>query len=74
MKNVRVASRVPFEEVKSIQDALKACEARLKDTGRILLRYSGTEALARVMVEGKDEVLVNEICQELSEVVFKALG
>lgn len=74
MKNVRVASRVPFEEVKSIQDALKVCEARLKDTGRILLRYSGTEALARVMVEGKDEVLVNEICQELSEVVFKALG
>lgn len=74
MKNVRVASRVPFEEVKSIQDALKTCEARLKDTGRILLRYSGTEALARVMVEGKDEVLVNEICQELSEVVFKALG
>lgn len=74
MKNVRVASRVPFEEVKSIQDALKICEDRLKDTGRVLLRYSGTEALARVMVEGKDEVLVNEICQELSEVVFKALG
>lgn len=74
MKNVRVASRVPFEEVKSIQDALKTCEERLKGTGRILLRYSGTEALARVMVEGKDEVLVNEICQELSEVVFKALG
>ena len=74
MKNVRVASRVPFEEVKTIQEALKTCEARLKDTGRILLRYSGTEALARVMVEGKDEVLVNEICQELSEVVFKALG
>lgn len=74
MKNVRVASRVPFEEVKSIQDSLKTCEERLKGTGRILLRYSGTEALARVMVEGKDEVLVNEICQELSEVVFKALG
>lgn len=74
MKNVRVASRVPFEEVDSIQEALKSAESRLKDTGRVLLRYSGTEALARVMVEGKDEVLVNAICQEISEVVFKALG
>ena len=74
MKNVRVASRVPFEEVDSIQKALKGAEEKLGDSGRVLLRYSGTEPLARVMVEGKDEVLVNQICQDVSEVVFKALG
>lgn len=74
MKNVKVASRVDFEEVESIQKALQEADIRLNGSGRVLLRYSGTEALARVMVEGKDEVLVNEICQEISEVVFKALG
>jgi len=74
MKNIRVASRVPFEEIDVIQKSLKEAEAKLKGSGRVLLRYSGTEALARVMVEGEDEVLVNAICQEVSEVVFKALG
>jgi phosphoglucosamine mutase len=74
MENVYVQKRMPFEQVEEIQDALKKAEEKLKDEGRILLRYSGTEALARVMVEGRNERLVSDLCKSLSSVVAKALG
>lgn len=74
MKNVRVAKRVPFEEVAEIKEAMTMAEEKLGKEGRILLRYSGTEPLARVMVEGRDEKLVHSLCDELLKVVSKALG
>ncbi len=74
MKNVRVAKRVPFEEVPEIKEAMTRAEDKLGKEGRILLRYSGTEALARVMVEGRDQRLVLSLCDELVKVVAKALG
>lgn len=74
MQNVHVSKRVPFEEVPEIKKAMDHAEAKLGKEGRILLRYSGTEALARVMVEGKDNKLVTSLCNELSEVVKKALA
>jgi phosphoglucosamine mutase len=74
MKNVRVSKRVPFEEVAEIKKAMEEAESKLGKEGRILLRYSGTEPLARVMVEGRDEKLVHALCSELTQVVTKALG
>lgn len=74
MHNIHVAKRIPFEEVPEIKKAMVDAESKLGKEGRILLRYSGTEALARVMVEGRDNNLVNTLCTELSEVVKKALG
>lgn len=74
MENILVAKRVPFEDVPEIKKAMKDAEAKLGKEGRILLRYSGTEALARVMVEGRDTALVNSLCAELKQVVTKALG
>ena len=74
LENVLVAKRVPFEDVPAIQTALAAATEKMKGEGRILLRYSGTESLARVMVEGRDQKLVSEICSELVGVVTKALG
>ncbi len=74
MKNVRVAKRVPFEEVPEIKEAMVKAEDKLGKEGRILLRYSGTEALARVMVEGRDQKLVLSLCDELVKVVSKELG
>lgn len=74
MENVLVQKRVPFETVPEIQEALTKAQDKLKDEGRILLRYSGTEALARVMVEGKNPQLVDELCHELAQVVNKVLG
>lgn len=74
MKNVAVLKRVPFEEVSDIKKAMTHAEAKLGKEGRILLRYSGTEPLARVMVEGRDSKLVNSLCLELTDAVKKSLG
>lgn len=52
-----------------VLNAVKAVEDRLANTGRVLLRPSGTEPLIRVMVEGEDEALVQETCQEIADVV-----
>lgn len=74
MINVDVLKRVPFEEVKDIKEAMDSATKELGEEGRILLRYSGTEPLARVMVEGKNPALVNRLCKELAATVKKALG
>lgn len=71
--NVRVAKKVPFAEVPSIQDAVRHAEIRLGDSGRVLLRYSGTESLARIMVEAQDECMVNELCDDLTQAVESGL-
>lgn len=74
MENVIVQNRVPFDEVPEIKKAIEYAEKRLGKEGRVLLRYSGTEPLARVMVEGRDNELVNNLCSELAAAVTKALG
>jgi phosphoglucosamine mutase len=74
MENVKVKNRIPFDDVPELQKALAAAQEKLGQEGRTLLRYSGTEPLARVMVEGRDAKLVKSLCSELSGVVTKALG
>ncbi|MGE3608133.1 MAG: phosphoglucosamine mutase [Bacteriovoracaceae bacterium] len=74
MKNVVVQRRAPIEEIPEIKKAMDQATKKLGSEGRILLRYSGTEPLLRVMVEGKDPKLVDQLCDELSDVVTKALG
>jgi phosphoglucosamine mutase len=73
MENVKVVRRTPFEDVPEIKKAMVAAEEKLGKEGRILLRYSGTEPLARVMVEGRDQKLVETLCSELAQTVTKAL-
>jgi phosphoglucosamine mutase len=72
--NVRVQKKTPFERVPRVAEALKALEAELGDDGRVLLRYSGTEALARVMVEGPDERRIHELAASLARLVDAELG
>jgi phosphoglucosamine mutase len=74
LKNTAIQSKPPLENVPSIQKALKESEKKLGNKGRILLRYSGTEPLARVMVEGEDGHLVESICNELVSIMAKELG
>ncbi|WP_028577909.1 phosphoglucosamine mutase [Desulfomicrobium escambiense] len=71
--NVKVKRKVPFADVPSIQAAVKNAEERLGRTGRVLLRYSGTESLARIMVEAQDECLVNDLCDDLTQAVETGL-
>lgn len=72
--NVRVKERKDLTTFPSLQKKMLQAENRLKGQGRILLRYSGTEALVRIMAEGENEKLVQEIVEELKEEVLKSLG
>ncbi|MCR5563902.1 MAG: phosphoglucosamine mutase [Desulfovibrio sp.] len=71
--NVRVEKRLPFEERPVIGETVAKIEKTLGGRGRVLLRYSGTEALCRVMVEGEDPDLVVQLVNELAEVVAREL-
>lgn len=72
--NVKVKHKTPFSEVKEIQAAAKKIETQLGANGRLLLRYSGTEPLARVMIEGESQEDIETQAKELSDVIQKTLG
>ena len=72
--NVRVAEKRPFDEVAAIAAAANDLKKHLDGNGRLLLRYSGTENLARVMIEGKDQQLIDKQANELADVIKRALG
>jgi len=72
--NVGVSVRRPIDELVAFQRRLAAVERELGDRGRVLIRYSGTEAKARVMVEGEDERRVHEMARELADDLVRELG
>jgi len=72
--NVPVRSKPPLEDVENISQALRKANDKIKDKGRIILRYSGTEAKARVMVEGEDNITCQTIASDLCEVIRKELN
>ncbi len=53
--NIKVREKRPLEEISSVVERIRAAETELADSGRVVIRYSGTEALARVMIEAEDE-------------------
>ena len=74
MINVRGSKRNGYAEDPAVQKALTSVEARLGRSGRVLLRPSGTEPLVRVMIEGEDGELVENLCRELAGVVERAIA
>ncbi|MEK7865515.1 MAG: phosphoglucosamine mutase [Planctomycetota bacterium] len=72
--NVRVKSKPPLETVPRVQDEVRAVEEHLAGKGRLLLRYSGTEALARVMVEGPNKAEITRDAKRIAEVIERELG
>lgn len=72
--NVAVTEKKPFEELDDVQKVLSEVENKLNGNGRVLLRYSGTENLARIMVEGTNLGQVQECCEALAKTVQKELG
>ncbi|MCA1615357.1 MAG: hypothetical protein LC800_14895 [Acidobacteria bacterium] len=72
--NVRVSEKRPFAEVAEIAAAARRAEETLAGRGRLLLRYSGTEPLARVMIEGERQEEVERLAGELATVIRRALG
>ncbi len=72
--NVKVKNKMPFEEVEEIARASKELEDELGEKGRLLLRYSGTENLARVMIEGEHQAEIERQANRLAEIIGKSLG
>jgi phosphoglucosamine mutase len=74
LENIRVRQRIPLEQVPEVGREIAAAELRLKGCGRLLVRYSGTEMLARVMVEGDDQRSITEIAHHIAAVIDRQLG
>ncbi|MFH1458693.1 MAG: phosphoglucosamine mutase [Candidatus Omnitrophota bacterium] len=72
--NIKVKEKVPFEKMPSVTKKLQQGNEQLKDKGRILLRYSGTEDLARVMVEGKDKNAIHRIAHSIAREIRQEIG
>jgi len=72
--NVKDVKKEKLQESAAISTAVKAAEDRLGDSGRVLLRASGTEALVRVMVEAASDSLAEEVARQLADIVKSELG
>jgi phosphoglucosamine mutase len=67
--NIRVKDRKPIEELPGVMSEIRACETALDGLGRVLVRFSGTEPLARVMVEGPDSVQVENWAERIATAI-----
>jgi phosphoglucosamine mutase len=74
IQNVRVREKVPFAKIPSVQSAIDAAERELDGNGRVVVRYSGTEALARVMVEAESEERMEALASSIAGAIKQALG
>jgi len=75
LHNVRVKEKPhDLDEIESLCRARQAVENKLNGNGRVLLRSSGTESLIRVMIEGQNEALIEQLAQELAEEVQRSLS
>jgi phosphoglucosamine mutase len=74
VRNVPVSKKLPLEKVPGIQGKIRAAEERLGQEGRIVVRYSGTEPVVRVMVEGAEDELISVIALEIEEEILGRIG
>ncbi len=74
IKNVRVREKMPFEQFPAVADAIRSAEEELRGQGRVVVRYSGTEALARVMVEAESEDKMQRITDAIAGAIERELG
>lgn len=72
--NVRVGDKPPLEELPAVTAAVRRIEERLGAEGRLVLRYSGTEPLARVMLEGRNQEEIEELAQEVAQAIRREIG
>ena len=74
IQNVRVREKIPFDQVSAVKSAIETAQRELDGNGRIVVRYSGTEALARVMVEAESEERMNALTDGIAGAIKAALG
>jgi len=74
IQNIRVREKTPFAQIPAVQAAIDAAERELNGNGRVVVRYSGTEALARVMVEAESEEKMQKLTAGIAAEIQRALG
>ena len=74
LRNVTVREKLPLDGVPGLSDAVASAERELGSSGRVLLRYSGTEPLARVMIEGPDQQQIEALSDRIARVIEAELG
>jgi phosphoglucosamine mutase len=72
--NVKVREKRPLESIPTVAAAIRAAEDELKDTGRVVIRYSGTEPLARVMIEAESEEAMHCHADAIADAIRRELG
>jgi phosphoglucosamine mutase len=72
--NVPVTSKPAFDEMPSVAEAARSVEERLGDDGRLVLRYSGTEPLARIMIEGPEQETIEALAEEIAVAIRGEIG
>jgi phosphoglucosamine mutase len=72
--NIRVSRKPPLETIPAIKQAIAALENEMNGKGRLVVRYSGTENLARVMIEGQDELTIRTQAEKLSQLISAEIG
>ncbi|MGB8014109.1 MAG: phosphoglucosamine mutase [Terriglobales bacterium] len=74
IRNVRVRQKTPFAQIPTVQAAIAAAERELDGNGRVVVRYSGTEALARVMIEAESKDQMDRLAEAIVGAIQSALG
>jgi phosphoglucosamine mutase len=74
LRNVRVSKRKDLDDVKGLNTLLKQVEEKLTDKGRVFLRFSGTEPVVRILVEGPNLSEINQAAEELANVIHRELA
>ena len=74
LKGVEVREKVPLDQIQGLPEVVESVEDRLGAEGRLVLRYSGTEPLARVMLEGPDQGLLDALCEEILDILNRRIG
>jgi phosphoglucosamine mutase len=74
IQNIRVREKTPFTQVPEIQRTIESAERELDGNGRVVVRYSGTETLARVMVEAESEEKMRELANSIAGAIKRTLG
>ncbi len=72
--NFKVKKKKPLEKMSKVQSAIASAGKELGTTGKVLVRYSGTEKIARVMVEGKDAVKIEKLANSIAREIKKEVG
>jgi phosphoglucosamine mutase len=72
--NVRVKERKPLADLPAVRDKIAEAEAAFAGSGRVLVRFSGTEPLARVMIEGADKAMVDDWAHRIADTIRQELG